>query len=74
MPGLDYVEVRCKSALNRVEGLPFRWSLNPFAGCAHACQFFIYSAGCRVASHPVARRRRAEEVTWIRAVLPRVAR
>lgn len=32
-------EVRCKSALNRVEGMPFRWSLNPYRGCSHACSY-----------------------------------
>jgi len=29
----------CKSALNRVRGMPFRWSLNPYMGCAHRCTF-----------------------------------
>lgn len=32
-------EIACKSALNRVEGMPFRWSLNPFRGCRHRCRF-----------------------------------
>lgn len=32
-------EVRCKSAINRVQGMPFRWSLNPYAGCTHDCQY-----------------------------------
>jgi hypothetical protein len=39
MARVDYVEVRCKSALNRVQGMPFSWSLNPYAGCAHACDW-----------------------------------
>jgi DNA repair photolyase len=34
-----YEEVACKQALNRVEGMPFRWSLNPYRGCAHACTY-----------------------------------
>jgi DNA repair photolyase len=34
-----YQEVRCRSALNRVEGMPFRWTLNPYRGCTHACQY-----------------------------------
>jgi DNA repair photolyase len=34
-----YVEITCKSALNRVQGMPFKWSLNPYAGCAHACVY-----------------------------------
>ncbi|HEY3081365.1 MAG TPA: radical SAM protein [Chloroflexota bacterium] len=34
-----YEEVACKQALNRVEGMPFRWSLNPYRGCVHGCQY-----------------------------------
>ncbi len=34
-----YREEPCKTALNRVEGMPFRWSLNPYMGCAHRCTF-----------------------------------
>ncbi len=33
------MEIRVRSVLNRVEGMPFRWSLNPYRGCAHACVF-----------------------------------
>lgn len=29
----------CRSALNAVRGMPFRWSLNPYTGCAHRCTF-----------------------------------
>jgi DNA repair photolyase len=29
----------CKSALNRVRGMPFAWSLNPYMGCVHRCTF-----------------------------------
>jgi DNA repair photolyase len=29
----------CKSALNQVRGMPFKWSLNPYMGCAHQCTF-----------------------------------
>jgi DNA repair photolyase len=41
-PGAVRVEYRiepCKSALNPVRGMPFRWSLNPYMGCAHRCTF-----------------------------------
>lgn len=31
--------IQCKSALNRVQGMPFGWSLNPYRGCAHACVY-----------------------------------
>jgi DNA repair photolyase len=34
-----YQEIRCRSALNAVEGMPFRWTLNPYRGCTHACQY-----------------------------------
>jgi DNA repair photolyase len=29
----------CKSALNRVRGMAFNWSLNPYMGCVHQCTF-----------------------------------
>jgi DNA repair photolyase len=34
-----YDEIDCKSALNRVSGMPFRWSLNPYRGCVHGCHY-----------------------------------
>ena len=48
---VEFIEIRCKSALNRVEGLPFRWSLNPYAGCVHACQFCYARAFYARAGH-----------------------
>jgi DNA repair photolyase len=35
----EYREEPCRSALNRVRGMPFPWSLNPYMGCAHRCTF-----------------------------------
>jgi DNA repair photolyase len=35
----EYREEPCKVALNRVKGMPFAWSLNPYMGCAHRCTF-----------------------------------
>ena len=35
----DYQEVTCRSALNRVEGMPFAWTLNPYRGCTHGCHY-----------------------------------
>jgi DNA repair photolyase len=35
----EYREEPCKTALNRVKGMPFSWSLNPYMGCAHRCTF-----------------------------------
>ena len=34
-----YQEVRCRSALNRVQGMPFNWTLNPYRGCTHGCHY-----------------------------------
>src|SRR5216110_2348217 len=36
---VEYREEPCRSALNRVHGMPFAWSLNPYMGCAHRCTF-----------------------------------
>jgi len=36
---VEYREEPCRSALNRVQGMPFKWSLNPYMGCAHRCTF-----------------------------------
>jgi DNA repair photolyase len=36
----EYVEITCKSAITRVQGMPFlKWSLNPYGGCVHRCRF-----------------------------------
>lgn len=34
-----YQDVVCRSALNRTSGMAFRWTLNPYRGCTHACQY-----------------------------------
>jgi len=34
-----YQEVTCRSALSAVKGMPFRWTLNPYRGCTHACHY-----------------------------------
>ena len=34
-----YQEVRVRSALAEVRGMPFRWALNPYRGCTHACEY-----------------------------------
>jgi DNA repair photolyase len=39
MDRVEYREEPCKVALNRVRGMPFPWSLNPYMGCAHRCTF-----------------------------------
>jgi DNA repair photolyase len=35
----EYREEPCRAALNRVRGMPFAWSLNPYMGCVHRCTF-----------------------------------
>ncbi len=35
----EYREEPCKAALNRVQGMAFKWSLNPYMGCVHRCTF-----------------------------------
>jgi len=37
--GVLYREITVKSALTRVQGMPFAWSLNPYYGCERACVY-----------------------------------
>ena len=39
--GMTFVEVEAKTALNRVKGMPFKWSINPYRGCSHACSYCL---------------------------------
>src|SRR5438093_1729679 len=50
--GVEYREEPCRSALNRVQGMPFKWSLNPYTGCAHRCTFCYVRAFERRADRP----------------------
>src|SRR6516164_3677438 len=34
-----YQEVHVKSAMTQAVGMPFRWALNPYRGCTHACEY-----------------------------------
>ena len=49
---VEYREEACRSALNRVRGMPFAWSLNPYTGCAHRCTFCYVRAFERRADRP----------------------
>ena len=49
---VEYREEPCRSALNRVRGMPFGWSLNPYMGCAHQCTFCYVRAFERRADRP----------------------
>ena len=48
----EYREEPCKSALNRVKGMAFEWSLNPYMGCVHRCTFCYVRAFERRADRP----------------------
>jgi DNA repair photolyase len=39
---MRFYEIRARSILNRVPGgssMPFRWTINPYRGCSHACVY-----------------------------------
>ncbi len=41
---MRFYEVHAKSALNRVPAasrMPFRWTINPYRGCSHACVYCL---------------------------------
>jgi DNA repair photolyase len=48
----EYREEPCRSALNAVRGMPFKWSLNPYTGCAHRCTFCYVRAFEKRADRP----------------------
>ncbi len=39
MARFDVREITCKRLINRVTGMPFAWSINPYRGCRHACVY-----------------------------------
>jgi DNA repair photolyase len=42
LAGLELLHVRARSILNRVPAasrMPFRWTVNPYRGCSHACVY-----------------------------------
>ena len=39
-----FYEVRARSVLNKVPDrsrMPFRWTINPYRGCSHACSYCV---------------------------------
>jgi DNA repair photolyase len=48
----EYREEPCRTALNRVTGMGFQWSLNPYMGCEHQCTFCYVRAFERRADRP----------------------
>jgi DNA repair photolyase len=49
---VEYREEPCTVALNRVRGMPFGWSLNPYMGCVHRCTFCYVRAFEKRAERP----------------------
>jgi DNA repair photolyase len=49
---VEYREEPCRSALNRVKGMGFEWSVNPYMGCVHRCTFCYVRAFERRADRP----------------------
>jgi DNA repair photolyase len=49
---VEYREEPCRSALNRVQGMGFKWSLNPYMGCVHRCTFCYVRAFEQRAERP----------------------
>jgi DNA repair photolyase len=42
-----FYEIRAKSILNRVPAasrMPFRWTINPYRGCTHACTYCVHGS------------------------------
>src|SRR5260370_6430330 len=40
--GMTFFEVNARSIINRVPDasrVPFRWTINPYRGCSHACSY-----------------------------------
>lgn len=70
---VEYREEPCRGALNRVRGMPFEWSLNPYMGCVHRCTFCYVRAFEARADRPAGDRygRSIRVKTNIAAVLAR---
>jgi hypothetical protein len=42
--GMTFFEVHARSVINRVPAasrMPFRWTINPYRGCSHACAYCL---------------------------------
>ena len=65
MREITYREIEAKGALNRVQGMPFEWSLNPYVGCAHACSYcFARAYNARYRERDVGEAFDGDPVDW----------
>ena len=42
--GMTFYEIHAKTIINRVPApsrVPFRWTINPYRGCSHACTYCL---------------------------------
>ena len=43
--GMTFFEIHARSIINRVpqtSRVPFRWTINPYRGCSHACVYCLH--------------------------------
>ena len=66
----EYREEPCRSALNRVRGMPFAWSLNPYMGCV-APLHVLLRQGVRGARRPALRTTATGRASGSRRTSPR---
>jgi len=52
LAAVQFLEQPCRTALNRVSNMSFKWSLNPYMGCAHRCTFCYVRGFERRADRP----------------------
>ena len=52
LAAVQFLEQPCRTALNRVSNMSFKWSLNPYMGCAHRCTFCYVRGFERRAERP----------------------
>jgi len=49
--GITFYEVHAKTIINKVpeaSRMPFRWTINPYRGCSHACFLLLCQADAHV--------------------------
>lgn len=73
MARAQYIEMQCKSALNRVQGgMPFNWSLNPYRGCRHRCSYCFARVSHTYLGHDAGRD--FDEIIYVKTNIAEVLR